>query len=327
MLLADISKLNGYQLNITILNNIKTALASSLREIDIQGWYDQGKVIGVICTEITVFDEPSIERIFQKIHNRLVDKLGEELMSRIKISFYVYPEAKRKMSLGLPLSMKLYPELTDRDLSCRFAMFAKRTMDILGSAVGLFLSCPLFLIISVAIKVTSSGPIFFRQQRLGLNGKTFKMLKFRSMYWNCDANNHKEYIKKYITDQRNSAIEPGVFKLNVDDRITPVGRILRKTSLDELPQLLNVLRGDMSLVGPRPPISYEFDLYHAWHIRRLIGCKPGITGLWQISGRSRTTFDEMVRLDLQYMNEWSLWFDFRILMKTPIAVLAGHGAY
>ena len=147
------------------------------------------------------------------------------------------------------------------------------------------------------------------------------------MYTNCDPVKHKEYITKYIGEQKNAAVEPGVFKLTNDHRVTPVGRWLRKTSLDELPQLINVLNGDMSLVGPRPPIPYECDLYDIWHRRRLLACKPGITGLWQVMGRSRTTFDEMVRLDLKYISEWSLWLDLEILLKTPRAVFSGKGAY
>ena len=122
------------------------------------------------------------------------------------------------------------------------------------------------------------------------------------------------------------SVEPGVFKLTNDSRITPIGQFLRKTSLDELPQLINVLRGDMSLVGPRPPIPYECELYDIWHRRRLISCKPGITGLWQVTGRSRTTFDEMVRLDLKYIREWSLLLDIKILFMTPKAVINGSGA-
>ena len=134
------------------------------------------------------------------------------------------------------------------------------------------------------------------------------------------------YIKKYINDQKNCATEPGVFKLTNDSRITKVGSFIRKTSLDELPQFINVLKGDMSLVGPRPPIPYECELYDIWHRRRLLSCKPGITGLWQVTGRSRTTFDEMVRLDLKYIREWSLLLDLKILLMTPKAVIGGNGA-
>jgi lipopolysaccharide/colanic/teichoic acid biosynthesis glycosyltransferase len=147
------------------------------------------------------------------------------------------------------------------------------------------------------------------------------------MYTDCDAQNHKEFIADYIAGGQRVDGDPGVFKLTHDPRITPVGRILRKTSLDELPQLINVLRGEMSLVGPRPPIPYECELYDVWHRRRLLSCKPGITGLWQVTGRSRTTFDDMVRLDLKYINEWSLWLDLKILFMTPKAVLTGAGAF
>jgi lipopolysaccharide/colanic/teichoic acid biosynthesis glycosyltransferase len=121
-------------------------------------------------------------------------------------------------------------------------------------------------------------------------------------------------------------VEPGVFKLTHDSRITPIGCFLRKTSLDELPQLINVLMGNMSLVGPRPPLPYECELYDVWHRRRLLSCKPGITGLWQVLGRSRTTFDDMVRLDLRYIREWRLWLDIKILLMTPKAVINGTGA-
>jgi lipopolysaccharide/colanic/teichoic acid biosynthesis glycosyltransferase len=142
----------------------------------------------------------------------------------------------------------------------------------------------------------------------------------------CDSAQHHNYVKKYICQQDNAAVEPGVFKLTQDPRITPIGRFLRKTSLDELPQFINVLRGEMSLVGPRPPLPYECELYDNWHRRRLLSCKPGITGLWQVLGRSRTTFDDMVRLDLNYIRNWSLGLDIKILLMTPKAVISGSGA-
>jgi lipopolysaccharide/colanic/teichoic acid biosynthesis glycosyltransferase len=183
------------------------------------------------------------------------------------------------------------------------------------------------LIIAAAIKATSAGPVFFRQKRVGLNGKTFLFLKFRTMTANNDPLKHKEYIKKFINQQNSAATEPGVFKLTNDSRITTVGHFLRKTSFDELPQLINVLKGDMSLVGPRPPIPYECDLYDIWHRRRLLSSKPGITGLWQVVGRSRTTFDEMVRLDLKYLREWSLLLDLKIILMTPKAMIGGSGAF
>jgi lipopolysaccharide/colanic/teichoic acid biosynthesis glycosyltransferase len=147
------------------------------------------------------------------------------------------------------------------------------------------------------------------------------------MYTNSDHNRHKDYIKKLIKEGKDDTNAPGVYKLSNDPRITPLGGFLRKTSLDELPQFINVLKGEMSLVGPRPPIPYECELYDIWHRRRLLSVKPGITGLWQVTGRSRTTFDEMVRLDLKYINEWSLWFDVKLLLKTPWVIITGQGAY
>ena len=306
---------------------IKSALTSALRETDIRGWYENDHVVGIIFTEMTSLDAVSIEGVFRKLHERLCEKLGEELVSKISITFHIYPETNGHMSINSSFNIKLYPDLTKKDVGHQFSLTLKKAIDVLGSFIGLVCLSPVFLLVSLAVKLTSQGPVFFRQERMGLNGKVFSVLKFRSMYTNCDARSHKEYIAKYIGEQKKAAVEPGVFKLTHDNRITPVGRWLRKTSLDELPQLINVFKGDMSLVGPRPPIPYECDLYDIWHRRRLLSCKPGITGLWQVTGRSRTTFDEMVRLDLKYISEWSLWLDIKILLMTPKAVFGGTGAY
>jgi lipopolysaccharide/colanic/teichoic acid biosynthesis glycosyltransferase len=164
--------------------------------------------------------------------------------------------------------------------------------------------------------------VLFQQQRVGRYGKRFTFLKFRSMYVANDHAIHEEFVKTLIA----GAKKP-VYKLTNDPRITPIGRFLRKTRLDELPQFLNVLRGQMSLVGPRPPIPYEVEVYDIWHRRRLLEVKPGITGLWQVMGRSRTTFNEMVRLDLYYARSWSVWLDLKILWRTPRVVFMGDGAY
>jgi exopolysaccharide biosynthesis polyprenyl glycosylphosphotransferase len=326
LLLLDLSHLIAEQPRKEILGKLNPALASALRETDIRGWYDHDRVIGVIFTEMASLDEPSIKRVFRKIHSRLSEKFAEELLKKINISFHLYPETQGHISIN-GFNIKLYPDHTERNLGQRFSLAVKKVMDSMGSAVALLLFSPVFLAIAAAIKLTSEGSVFFRQERMGLNGKTFMLFKFRSMYKNSDQKKHKDYIHKYIGEQKNAAVEPGIFKLNNDPRITPVGRLLRKTSLDELPQLINVLKGDMSLVGPRPPIPYECDLYDTWHRRRLRSFKPGITGLWQVMGRSRTTFDDMVRLDLKYINEWSLGLDLKILLKTPGAVFSGDGAY
>ena len=196
----------------------------------------------------------------------------------------------------------------------------KRAIDVVGSLCGLILLSPLFGIIALAVKVDSPGPVIFKQTRLGLKGERFLFYKFRSMHWNTDDRIHREYIANLI-DGRLEKINQGdgkspFFKMKTDSRVTPVGKILRKLSLDELPQLFNVLKGEMSLVGPRPPLAYEVEKYEPWHLRRVLAVKPGITGLWQVSGRSTTTFNEMVRLDLRYVKNWSLWQDLKILLKT-----------
>lgn len=327
MLLLDISALRAERRPEEILDKLHPALRSALRETDIRGWYDHDRVIGVIFTEMISVDRPSIEGIFRKIHGRLGEKLTGELLDKIVISFHVFPEQQGDVSIDGQFVAKLYPDLPKRDPGFRLSLAAKRVMDVSLSAAALLLFSPVFLAIAAAIKWTSDGPVFFKQERLGYNGKNFTFLKFRSMYKDNDPTKHRDYIVKYISEQQNAAVEPGVFKLKNDLRITPVGRWLRKTSLDELPQLINVLKDDMSLVGPRPPIPYECDLYDIWHRRRLLSCKPGITGLWQVMGRSRTTFDGMVRLDLKYINEWSLGLDLKILLKTPGAVFGGNGAY
>ena len=327
LLLLDISALRAERRPKEILDRLHSALRSTLRETDISGWYDPDRVIGVIFTEMISVDRPSIEGVFRKIHGRLNEKLPKELVDKIAVSFHIFPEQPGDASIEGSFAAKLYPDLPKRALGFRLSLAVKRVMDVSISATVLLLSSPAFLVIAAAIKWTSDGPVFFKQERLGCNGKSFTFLKFRSMYDRSDPGKHRDYIMKYIGEQQNAAAEPGVFKLKDDPRITPVGRWLRSTSLDELPQFINVLKGDMSLVGPRPPIRYECDLYDIWHRRRLLSCKPGITGLWQVMGRSRTTFDDMVRLDLKYINEWSLGLDLKILLKTPGAVFSGDGAY
>ena len=207
----------------------------------------------------------------------------------------------------------------------------KRIVDIIGSIIGIVLCAPLMLAIAAAIKLTSPGPVLFRQERLGFLGKPFTFLKFRSMKADSDPSIHQEYVKKLINGQteeiNKGTAEKPLYKLTEDPRITPLGKFLRKSSLDELPQLFIVLKGDMSLVGPRPPIPYECDAYKRWHCRRVLEVKPGITGLWQVSGRSSTTFEEMVRLDLAYVRNWSLWLDLKIILKTFWAVVSTKGGY
>ncbi len=209
-------------------------------------------------------------------------------------------------------------------------MLVKRCIDIVGSSLALILGAPLLVCIAIAVKLTSEGPILFRQTRHGQFGEPFTFLKFRSMYVSNDTKIHQEYVKKLIAGEQDGKASGGtatqVFKITNDPRVTGIGAWLRRTSLDEVPQFINVLKGEMSLVGPRPPLTYELEHYEDWHHRRL-DVKPGLTGLWQVNGRSRTTFEEMVRMDLEYARTWSLWLDIKILLRTPLVVLMGDGAY
>jgi lipopolysaccharide/colanic/teichoic acid biosynthesis glycosyltransferase len=228
---------------------------------------------------------------------------------------------------------------TDRDGSAALANPARRTLshgmrrgavntlrrllDIVVAGVVLLLLSPVLLIVALAIRLESGGPVIFRQQRLGRELHPFSIFKFRSMNDKADATPHREYVESLIGDQ--VASERGrLYKLSVDDRVTKVGRFLRSWSLDELPQLLNVLRGDMALVGPRPVMPYEVDLYPPSYLPRF-AVKPGLTGLWQISGRNERTYDEMVRFDIEYAERTSLLLDLRILAKTVPVVLSRRG--
>ncbi len=194
----------------------------------------------------------------------------------------------------------------------------KRTMDIVISATVLVLAAPLMLLIAIAIKLDSPGPVLFRQVRIGKGGKPFVLYKFRSMVDGAD--------KQQEALRRATGRSPLLFKLRDDPRVTRVGRILRRTSLDELPQFWNVLKGEMSVVGPRPPVPEEVAEYQDWHLQRLL-VTPGLTGLWQVNGRSDLTFDEMVRLDLYYVENWSPWLDLKVMLRTVPVVLTGRGAY
>lgn len=194
----------------------------------------------------------------------------------------------------------------------------KRAVDVASAVLGITLGAPLLGLIALAIRLDSPGPIIFRQTRVGANGERFELYKFRSMF---------KGAEERLEDLRGlSEVDGPVFKMKDDPRVTRVGRILRRTSLDELPQLWNVLRGEMSLVGPRPPIPDEVSEYKEWHKKRL-EVHPGLTGLWQVSGRSLLSFDEQCLLDIYYIENWSLWLDFQILLRTVPEVLFGNGAY
>ena len=199
-----------------------------------------------------------------------------------------------------------------------YRSYVKRAADFLGAALGLVVLSPVFLVVALAIKFDSRGPVFFRQARVGKDGREFPFYKFRSMVQ--DAEELKESLMHL------NELEGPVFKISEDPRVTRVGRCLRKTSLDELPQLINVLRGEMSLVGPRPPLPCEVEKYEGWQ-REKLSVLPGITCLWQISGRNHIGFTEWMRLDIEYIRRQSFGLDLKILVRTLPAVLSRKGAY
>jgi exopolysaccharide biosynthesis polyprenyl glycosylphosphotransferase len=316
-----------------LLEKVNRVMATLTRDTDVSGWHKDDTVIGVIFTDIPAAEKRvAISTILARVTDSLNESLAAEDANQISISIDCYPEDWQLELSRRPSNPDLYPDIASRDRSRWASIVVKRVMDVVGSAIALILFAPVFVAIAIAIKLSSSGPVFFRQQRIGQHGKPFVLLKFRSMYMNSDASLHQQWFhsfysgkaKRHATRDDNGN---GSYKLPNDPRVTRIGRLLRRTSVDEVPQFINVLRGEMSLVGPRPPIPYEVDAYQAWHRGRVLQAKPGITGLWQVNGRSRVAFDEMVRLDLRYARSWSIWLDIKILLKTPAAVFFGEGAY
>jgi len=314
------------------LEKILAALSRSTRDTDVTGWYADNCVVGVMFTEIASGDSDLVPRtIIARVTETLRGNLTVEQFKQVSLSFHIFPEDWDHDGLQGPGNSTLYPDLSQREDDRKVLLAMKRMMDVLCSVLALIVFSPVFLTIAIAIKATSRGPVLFRQQRIGQNGNSFVFMKFRSMFVNNDAGVHKAFVQNLIAGKADQQPSNGngqaVYKLTKDSRITRVGSFLRKTSLDELPQFINVLKGEMSLVGPRPPLPYEVEAYDIWHRRRLLEARPGITGLWQISGRSRVTFDDMVRLDLRYARTWSLWMDIKILLRTPGAVVLGEGAH
>lgn len=224
-----------------------------------------------------------------------------------------------KIARARPTELDGIPLITfETTVAKEWQLFIKRVMDIIISGLVIILLMPLFVTVGILIKLTSSGPILFKQERSGLNGRKFILYKFRTMYKDAD----KRLSELKTLNEMNGP----VFKIKKDPRITPIGKILRKFSIDELPQLFNVFVGHMSLIGPRPPIPLEVEEYESWQRRRL-SMRPGITCLWQVNGRNKVDFDEWMKLDLEYLDNWSLWLDCKILVKTIPVVLFGIGAY
>jgi len=312
-----------------IIEDIGVAVAASIRDTDVTGWHQNRASIGVIFTALNGTSRNTTQSaIGGKIQKLLSECLHPTEIDQVDITFHFFPESTDSEGTGSGAGgdseRLLYSDRHNDNISSKTFAVVKRGIDIVGSLFALTLFSPLFLVIAILIKMTSAGPVFYRQKRKGMHGAEFTFMKFRSMYVANDSKIHREFTQNLI--RGNTENNTGFYKIQKDPRITPFGRILRSSSLDELPQFFNVLKGEMSLVGPRPPIPYEFECYQLWHRRRILEAKPGITGLWQVNGRSRTSFDDMVRMDLQYIQDRSIWIDLKILLKTPFAVIGGNGA-
>lgn len=332
LILVDVKKtLSSAHLKDRTVRALTNSLSGATRETDIIGWYLENSLVGVIGTELGKASNKVVqERFLGKLRRNFESTLGIEEGASISVSFHFFPEEFEDGVDDHTANIKLYPEFKKRESTKRIPLAIKRCIDVVGSAAALLFLSPVFAAVAAAIKLSSKGPVFFKQQRLGQYGKPFTLLKFRSMRTDCDAKIHQQYVEQFIAGEVDGSTEVAakpVFKIQKDPRVTSIGKFIRKTSLDEVPQFWNVLRGDMSLVGPRPPVAYEFRAYEVWHRRRVLEIQPGITGLWQVEGRSRTRFDDMVRLDLKYARSWSIWLDIKILAQTPAAVIQGEGAH
>ena len=310
-------------------------LSQVTRETDLKGWYVSGTVVGILFTQLKEQGKDrktTAQRIINKFSRSLAASSDLERLSKINISWRAYPDEFLDASADPRSDSRRGTGRGDAGKGGRLSLLTKRLIDVVSSLFAMIFLSPAFLVIAVLIKLNSEGPVFFRQERVGLAGKRFVFLKFRSMYVDNDPEIHKAYVAGLIRAGRESEGKDAngsghTYKITDDPRITSLGRILRKSSMDELPQLINVLRGHMSLVGPRPAIPYECQNYDVWHRRRVMEMKPGITGLWQVEGRSALPFDESVRLDIRYVQKWSLWLDLKIIFRTPFAVASCRGAY
>ena len=308
------------------LSNIKEILEllqNSIRETDIIGSLGDN-IIGIILTDTD-------EERTQEFKKRIIKGAHEDLA--FSIITETYPnQIFYDLLIENPNQSDSYPLfLNDSKETNQLVHSLKRMLDVIGALLGIMFFSPVMLITALAIKGSSPGPVIFKQIRLGKKGIPFVFYKFRSMHHNTDDQIHRQYITHLIQGNlekiNQGDEEKPLYKIKSDPRVTRVGRIIRKTSIDELPQLFNVLKGEMSLVGPRPPLPYEVEKYQSWHLRRVLEMKPGITGLWQVNGRSETSFDDMVRLDIRYIRSWSLMLDIKILVKTVKAVLHSAGAF
>ncbi len=301
-------------------------LSSRMRATDEAGWLRQNRVGAILHNANT--------------HNALTfanDIHASLNADGIQLPFKVYsypPEEKGndsdrdtsenpgpKSNAGQRISHES-PEEELHQLYAKKTPIGKRCLDLFGSILGLVLLAPLFILLWAVIKTVSPGPAFYKQTRIGLGGRQFTLLKFRTMEVNADTTRHRKYLASLIQGEKTQrSCAQAMAKLDDIDcsHIIPFGKLIRKTYLDELPQLINVVLGDMSLIGPRPPIPYEVAEYQLWHTDRL-DTTPGMTGLWQVSGKNQLSFEQMVRLDIRYIRQQSCWLDLKILLMTPVAI-------
>ncbi|MDP4179692.1 MAG: sugar transferase [Bacillota bacterium] len=303
------------KINVNILGYIRINGSKTLKgQIDLGSINELEDIIKRNAVDEVIFSLPRDYLGEVEKYVLMCEEMG--LTVRMILDLYDLKIAKTYLS-----NVGTLPMLTFDSVSLNQAqLFLKRLIDIIGASIGIILTSIVSIVAIIAIKLDTPGPAIFAQNRVGLNGRTFKLYKFRSMC--ADAEYQKEKLQKY------NQVEGGLmFKMKNDPRITKVGSFIRKTSIDELPQFINVLRGEMSLVGTRPPTLDEVSKYENYQ-RRRISIKPGITGLWQVSGRSSIMdFDEVVRLDTKYIDEWSIWLDLKIISKTVLVIFRKSGAY
>lgn len=296
-----------------VLDYEKNMVGKKISDIEVKGTLEGLQpILQDIPIDEVVFIIPRAK--LSEIENSLYICEIQGVRATIAVDLFELKIAKSRQTEldGIPLIT------FETTVAAEWKLFIKRLLDLSASAFGIIILSPLFLAVAVLIKLTSPGPVLFLQKRVGLNGRKFVLCKFRTMY--------KDAHKRLSELERLNEMAGPVFKIKQDPRITPFGKILRKFSMDELPQLFNIFMGHMSLVGPRPLPTYEIARLKPWQKRRL-SMRPGLTCLWQISGRNRVDFDEWIRLDLEYLDKWSLLLDFKILVKTVPVVLFGIGAY
>ncbi len=298
------------------LEQLIEILSNRKRDVDIIGRQSNKNEMSVLL--------PDTDNDGARNFTRRIVKEFENVASCIDYKISTYPRDNwNELHSNAPISKNSYTTITDDAYSTVITENGipvwKRTLDIFGAITGIILLLPLFALVALLIKIVSPGPALFKQKRVGRFGKTFDFYKFRTMSLHNDDSIHESYLKELIhTDDNN---DKPMMKIKNDSRIIPFGNFLRKSCIDELPQLLNVLFGKMSLVGPRPCIPYEAEEYLRWHARRF-DVIPGMTGLWQVSGKNKTTFKEMIRFDIKYAANSSLWLDLFIILKTPFAIFS-----